>query len=141
MGVRIRTTAYSFSQHLFIFQHVPGIEVGIGDKKKKKLSKSWMVPAIKKVFMLYQKQAYIKKKNAVKSVMKGTPKEGRIMFENVSDKQCLLFHLPSILCFAHSTQVVFTTPLRLYLAMSLVVKSSDHLSVPILPDCRSIPSS
>lgn len=53
-----------------------------------------MVPAIKKVLVLYSNRQTCEQIIAIKSLFKGTPKE-RSMFKDVSEKQCLLLYLPS----------------------------------------------
>lgn len=77
---------YSFSKHLLIFLHVPGIELGTGDRKIVNYGQS----------LLSTKCRHMEKR-AIKSLFKETSKKRMIMFEDVPEKQCLLLHFPSSL--------------------------------------------
>lgn len=97
---------YSFSKHLF---YLTCARHRTTHWRYSYLSKSWMVPPIKKVLVLSHRnrQQTCEHVISIKSLFKGTPKERKVTFKDVSEKQCLFLYLMSS---AHITLVGWSLP-------------------------------
>lgn len=113
----------SFSKHLLIFWHVPGIELGTGDVKINVMGSP-----------CHQESTDVWKKNSINSFLKGDIYKENNYVWGCAWEAVSASSLPT-LCSAHSSWVVSTTLLRLQLTRSLVTKSN------VIFLCLSYPTS